>query len=595
MQLNQQQLQLASNKAIMQAMAESDGTFEGMMKAAKNHPDILPNDYFGMVQHAQQAYSTRLAQTESELKIADANTERMASLLTPNGNPVDSVDKFNAAKLQGSKMGVPLELFPQSYPPGGPDDIKSWVNSHRLIKTIKAEDLQAAQTRKEEAATQTEQLTQQVKTQEIAKGATEALARDIQLADTDPKNPALPSTAAWKTILDNAQAGKYGKGVTLPAIPSTSDIARLTRTTVPVEKQPQYDVERLQRDLYQTLATNPQALQARVDASIDRTKYPELNAIAFNEAKNAGDYKGINAAIEKYAATVAEIEKETNPNVRAARVAQAEAMARATNPFKIQLAAQTAVAKADAAGLTDDDYQRAGEQYGRTGIMPAMGRDSMTRARIEHAKNEWARDNGFTPGDLVAMQAAYAGDKESLKKFQTQRDQIVSFEQTAQKNLDLFLREAAKIPDTGMPWLNTPLRSLNQSVVGSENMAAVNAARQIANNEIAKVTSGGGLGGVLSDSARHEVEAYNPQNATFKQTVRVAQILKQDMANRHQSMDATLSDIKTRIGGGGGTGATTTPNTQEYTKYGKNPKTGHRIGLGKDNKWHDVETGAVIQ
>jgi hypothetical protein len=178
-----------------------------------------------------------------------------------------------------------------------------------------------------------------------------------------------------------------------------------------------------------------------------------------------------------------------------------------------------------------------------------MGRDSITRGRIAHYANQWARDNGLSAADLVTMQAAYAGDKESLKKFQAQRDQIASFEQTAQKNLDLFLGLAGKIPDTGIPWLNRPLRDLNQNLVGSENMAAVNAARQVANNEIAKVTSGGGLGGVLSDSARNEVAGYNPNNATFAQTKAVANILKQDMANRHQSMDATLSDIKSRIGG----------------------------------------------
>jgi hypothetical protein len=227
--------------------------------------------------------------------------------------------------------------------------------------------------------------------------------------------------------------------------------------------------------------------------------------------------------------------------------------AKATAPIKVEVGTQTALAKADAAGLTDDDYQRAGEQYARTGVMPAMGRDSITRGRIAHYANQWARDNGFKPADLVSMQAAYAGDKASLKEFQAKRDQIVSFEQTAQKNLDLFLGLASKIPDTGVPWINRPIRDLDQNVVGSENMAAVNAARQVANNEIAKVTSGGGLSGVLSDSARNEVASYNPNNATFAQTKAVANILKQDMANRHQSMDATLSDIKSRIGGGGTT------------------------------------------
>jgi hypothetical protein len=230
---------------------------------------------------------------------------------------------------------------------------------------------------------------------------------------------------------------------------------------------------------------------------------------------------------------------------------KAVATARATAPIKIEVGTGIANARADAAGLTDDDYARSGEQYIRTGVMPSMGRDSVTRGRIVKAGNQWARDNGLNPSDVVQMQAAYAGDKSSLVNFQKQRDQIVSFEQTAQKNLNLFLDAAAKIPDTGVPWINAPLRTLNEKLVGSANMAAVNAARQVANNEIAKVTSGGGLGGVLSDSARHEVESFNPRNATLAQTIAVAKVLKQDMANRHGAMDATLSDIKGRIGGGG--------------------------------------------
>lgn len=203
--------------------------------------------------------------------------------------------------------------------------------------------------------------------------------------------------------------------------------------------------------------------------------------------------------------------------------------------------------------MTEDDFARAGEEYARTGVMPPMGMGGgPARERIIHYKNEFARKNGLSPADIVTMQAAYAGDRDSLKKLQVQRDQINSFEATANKNLDLFLDAASKIPDSGVPWLNkVPLRMLDEKLVGSADMAAVNAARSIATNEIAKVTSGGSLSGVLSDAARQEVKNYNPADATFAQTIAVARVLKQDMANRHQALDETLSDIKSRIGGAG--------------------------------------------
>ncbi len=241
------------------------------------------------------------------------------------------------------------------------------------------------------------------------------------------------------------------------------------------------------------------------------------------------------------------------------RTESAVSTAKATAPIKIDVAAATAGARSDMAGLTDDDYKMAGEQYARTGVMPAMGRDSITRGKIVHAANQWARDNGLTAQDLVTAQAAYAGDKESLKKFQAQRDQIVSFEQTAQKNLQLMLDAGKKLIDTGSPLLNKPLRSLNRGALGSDEQAAFDAAQLIATNEVAKVTSGGGLGGVLSDSARHEMKEAMGTAPTIGNMIAVAKILQKDMENRHQSMDATLSDIKGRIGGGGrGEGAPAT-------------------------------------
>ncbi len=186
-----------------------------------------------------------------------------------------------------------------------------------------------------------------------------------------------------------------------------------------------------------------------------------------------------------------------------------------------------------------------------------------------HAGNEWARGEGLSPADVVAMQAAYAGDKESLKKFQTSRDQIVSFEGAAKKNIDLFLGQATQLVDKGVPWINTPLRLLDEKLVGADYMPAVRAAQRVMNNEVAKVTGGGGLSGVLSDSARHEIDDLNGKDITFAAAVKLANVMKQDMANRHDSMDATLSDIKSRIGGGasGGGGAVKVDGTY-------NPKTG---------------------
>jgi len=117
------------------------------------------------------------------------------------------------------------------------------------------------------------------------------------------------------------------------------------------------------------------------------------------------------------------------------------------------------------------------------------------------------------------------------------------------QNIDLFLDTAGKVVDTGSPLANTFIRAASGKLLGSPNQAQYDAARQVAVNEIAKITSNPNLSGTLSDSARHEVDAFNPANATLKQTVAVMRLLKTDMANRTKALDEQIATIKGRMGG----------------------------------------------
>lgn len=292
--------------------------------------------------------------------------------------------------------------------------------------------------------------------------------------------------------------------------------------------------------------TGPQTLDDLVDEVVppgdkDNAALNSRTHALVQAAVARGDVAGAKAAITSAAAEVRQLEVATNPKV-------------AQNKIKIAVATEGAKNQADLAGsgLTADDFQRAGVDYALTGKMPSLGmRGQAVRQRIIHEANQWARDNGFSQQDVLAMRGAVQGDTGSLRKLQAQRDQIASFEQTAGKNLDLFLEQARQLPDTGVPWINTPVRLLNDKLVGARYMPAVNAARQVANNEIAKVTSGGGISGVLSDSARREVEGFNPQNATLGQVTQLADVLRSDMRNRHDSLDSTIEEIKSRLRGAG--------------------------------------------
>lgn len=204
--------------------------------------------------------------------------------------------------------------------------------------------------------------------------------------------------------------------------------------------------------------------------------------------------------------------------------------------------------------LTPGGLDAAALNYMKTGQLPALGMgDKITRKSIINRAAELGSGTGDpirTNLDLASNRAGFVADEGSLKKLQGQRDAITAFENTASKNIDQFLKTAGKVVDTGSPLLNAPLRAISAKLLGSPDQAAYEAARQVAINEVAKVTGNPTLSGTLSDSARKEVEAFNPSNATLGQTVAVLKLLKQDMANRASATDEAIGEIQKRIKGG---------------------------------------------
>jgi hypothetical protein len=196
------------------------------------------------------------------------------------------------------------------------------------------------------------------------------------------------------------------------------------------------------------------------------------------------------------------------------------------------------------AGMTPEALEMAAKRFLADGTMPTRISE-MTKKQIVN------RAGQISPGGNVALNVAtYKADAASLKQITQQLNAVEAFEQTGLKNLKLFTDAAAKIPDTGVPWLNTPVRYLSDKMVGSTNMAAVSAARQVALTEISRVVANPNLTGVLSDSARHEILSLSPENATFAQIKRVSEILQSDMRNRRDSMRAQKASIQQELGGG---------------------------------------------
>jgi hypothetical protein len=209
---------------------------------------------------------------------------------------------------------------------------------------------------------------------------------------------------------------------------------------------------------------------------------------------------------------------------------------------------------AHGSGYTVDGLKKAARAYHESGQLPALGNRAATKIAIQNAE---ALIYG-AEGDMAMTGAGFKANQGALNALTKQLGAVQAYERTSLGNLKQFTDLAKSIPDTGIPWLNTPVRALSSNLVGSTNMAAVNAARQVALTEIAKVVSNPNLTGALSDSAREEVLGLIPENATFKQIRRVAQVLEADMARRPASMQKQIADIKYEMSHPGETAPQTT-------------------------------------
>lgn len=227
--------------------------------------------------------------------------------------------------------------------------------------------------------------------------------------------------------------------------------------------------------------------------------------------------------------------------------------------------APTATVNLQAGLLNDQAKQMAAQMYAQTGQLPHGMRSPAMSAQVLNA----AAQTGVNGQDIIANKGINQANAASLKKMQENFDNVTAFENTAGKNLDQFLKTAKDVIDTGSPFLNTPLRQINAKMVGSDKMAAFNAARQTALTEISKVLSSANAGsGMVSDSARHEVESLIGPDASLKQIYAAANILKQDMANRHQSYASQIEQIKARSRGKADSSQNDNSSSDPFSQFG---------------------------
>lgn len=553
--ITQAQLQMKSNQAMMDAFVKGDGDYDKTDQAMRETPGILPNDYLAYQQHATTIATNRANLTKEQQAIQDHNNEQWSSILNPEGG-IKSQDDWNAAIKTGVNRGlkVPDEL---TTPQGGiipfttPDHAKAVAVSLLLPSQISTQKLQAS---------------------EAARAGAEAG----------------KATAEGNLATVNTQLAQH------------------------------------KIDLYNTLQQNPQALAQRVAATVNPAKYPTLYAIALNEAKNQPDIDKINESVQKWGEKVANIEQEMDPGLRRAKIE--DAITKETDPRvinatlakspELNLGYQGLGGGPNAPGGPGSitPSQLHGEAYlqslqpldaaqvkavaeGRQTLDDAAGRNQVARQQLGRAVLQY--DPSWST-QRAALRSAYTVGLEATN---------ISNLNTAVVHSQGFL-DAAQAMKAGSFQPKNRAYNWFRETFGSDIPTNFESIKTAWAGEMASALKGTATDEEIAAFRKSIDKIASPEQ--FEGAVNeYLKVLGQKLNTKHEQaqktgvgdwspilpsarevfrqhgMDPTREDPTKAGGGRGGTGL-------QYvrTSTGAN---GHKIGQTADGKWHDVQTGAVIQ
>lgn len=194
---------------------------------------------------------------------------------------------------------------------------------------------------------------------------------------------------------------------------------------------------------------------------------------------------------------------------------------------------------------------------GRFGLNPADRQAVMkTVTAINGAEGVSARDAAV---ELFNIEA----NRKSLDKMVPQYDAITAFEKTMENIGGKLTSIAKKVDSTGVPVAERWIRAGKRAVEGDADVTEFNARMQTFRTEAARVINNPNLTGVLSDSARHEIEDIIPNSSSYDQIERGVQTLISEGQTRRKYLDDQIGTAKARISKGAGKPANvSTPSLQ---------------------------------
>jgi hypothetical protein len=187
------------------------------------------------------------------------------------------------------------------------------------------------------------------------------------------------------------------------------------------------------------------------------------------------------------------------------------------------------------------------DAWAMTGVPPKIGARALSKYSGAIINKVTEKYPDF---DLASGQANFGANVTAKNVLTKNRSLIASFEAAAQRNMKMIEDGLSKLPESGVPMLNKPLREFQARVMGNEDVAVFHSNMEIVKREAARILSTANASGSsqISDSDRKELASVVDNTATVGQLKRVFAMLRQDFNNRIGAIDAEIAGIDKRIG-----------------------------------------------
>jgi hypothetical protein len=221
--------------------------------------------------------------------------------------------------------------------------------------------------------------------------------------------------------------------------------------------------------------------------------------------------------------------------------------------------------------LDQEALDMVSDQYAMTGQIPTnLGRGTAGQALVRRIISNAAKRNPGT--NLAFNRASYDSYKKTYGELTKTLTGMEAFKNAAEKNFVPLIELAKKIPDSGAPWVNQPMRLVNAQLLGDKEQYAFNLARSIAGREVERVVTDPAMKGALTVHAQQAAAELVRPDVTFNQLLAGLQVMTQDMDNVHSSYKEQWEDVgkKLRAGAPSGHPAASTrrdqpPQQQQFT------------------------------